>query len=861
MADERLRTRSELKRLFTGLRDKDITDEMMSIAIDSLWRDKLVQRTSGFEFPAHFDSEISFDTSSRIFSIKPWDPLVEGFNPRFGIYSWSNQAVFHRIFDPLEIEIPDEEGLFCVYFDTEPEPGTNQILFYKKNPTEQELKTIYVSKVIVSFIYWNQQNQELLYFGDDRHGSEWNPQTHWYLNRSFAARRKTGLQFSGYSINGDGSNNNDCFFDISAGTILHDDIELEITETTGTIPILYFENHLPRFLSNTGFPYFPNCNTDQIELTTLDSGNFVIFHYFATNEIANTSRKIIAVMGISQYTSLQEAFSSNRAELNEIEKNLPMQGRCYIDSAIFQFSDDYTNDLKSRLIGFVSSLLTESHAPLTIHEDSSAVLEIGADQVLRFIGAPGGTDGREVEMSTSSTHIVWRYVGDVAWTDLVELSTLKGATGDDGNDGREVELSTLNGFVVWRYVGDADWIDLIDISTLQGAPGDDGREVEMRENAGWLEWRYVGDVDWVQLYEVPPTEISTSLSVTGNGLALTPVTLVNDAATPGTYRYYGTNVDGVKGFHLLPFSGDNVYVVYNETELLAAWASAIAYVGRAATIYIGAQITFTANRSFIRTTVDASITFYGIGTIQVWAIQNFVIKVNYVTFRNIGFTTTTQVYITVEGNYASFYSCRWWSEVLSNASFSNMKIAINCTGGITSGTGGITLDGVYHASGWYVSVNNGDIQPFIIQSNSSWVATDSLYINIVRFDALKDFDRFSRVLLVATANAAYKVTGDLTWYYHADQIWPGTGFIRPEAILLKKGSVDDLRADYIPTGTIIKVLGIDINKKIRQDTIPVPSKSSGAELNAGLNDTNFATAKGLKDGKFIGIRSEERRVG
>lgn len=41
MADERQRTKSELKRLFSNLSRKLITDNMMSILIDVLWRDRI----------------------------------------------------------------------------------------------------------------------------------------------------------------------------------------------------------------------------------------------------------------------------------------------------------------------------------------------------------------------------------------------------------------------------------------------------------------------------------------------------------------------------------------------------------------------------------------------------------------------------------------------------------------------------------------------------------------------------------------------------------------------------------------------------------------------------------------------------
>jgi hypothetical protein len=370
MADERIRTKSELKRLFTGLINKPITDEMMSVAIDSLWRDKITQRTGGFFHAGSFDSEISFDLLTQIFTIKPFDPEVDGYIPRFLFYSWSTEAILHRIYDALEIEIPREEGLFCIYFDNESETNSNQVLTIAKNPTIEQLQLLYSSKVIVSFIYWDAENQELVYFGDDRHGSEWNPQLRWYLHKSFAARRKTGLQLSDFVINGDGSLNSHAQFRISAGTILHDDFELEIPASTTTIPIVFCINGASRIAENYGYSVLKGnnrllYNDGLTQLTEAASGNFVIYHYFATNEISNASRKIISVMGTSQYASLQAAFTGNRAELNDIETYIPMQGRCYIDSAIFQTSDNYTNSDKARIVGFVRSLWPEVNEYVT----------------------------------------------------------------------------------------------------------------------------------------------------------------------------------------------------------------------------------------------------------------------------------------------------------------------------------------------------------------------------------------------------------------------------------------------------------------------------------------------------------------
>lgn len=54
-------------------------------------------------------------------------------------------------------------------------------------------------------------------------------------------------------------------------------------------------------------------------------------------------------------------------------------------------------------------------------------------------GGTPGKDGREIELQNSGTAIQWRYVGDDAWTDLVQLSALKGEKGDKGDKGDKGE--------------------------------------------------------------------------------------------------------------------------------------------------------------------------------------------------------------------------------------------------------------------------------------------------------------------------------------------------------------------------------------------------------------------------------------
>lgn len=54
-------------------------------------------------------------------------------------------------------------------------------------------------------------------------------------------------------------------------------------------------------------------------------------------------------------------------------------------------------------------------------------------------GGSAGKDGREIELQNNGTAIQWRYEGDDVWTDLVQLSSLKGEKGDKGDKGDKGE--------------------------------------------------------------------------------------------------------------------------------------------------------------------------------------------------------------------------------------------------------------------------------------------------------------------------------------------------------------------------------------------------------------------------------------
>lgn len=78
------------------------------------------------------------------------------------------------------------------------------------------------------------------------------------------------------------------------------------------------------------------------------------------------------------------------------------------------------------------------------------------------------SDGKEVELQRTATHLQWRYTGE-SWTDLLLLSDL------DGTDGKEVELQTTATHIQWRLTGEA-WTNLVALSSLKGDKGDAGAD-------------------------------------------------------------------------------------------------------------------------------------------------------------------------------------------------------------------------------------------------------------------------------------------------------------------------------------------------------------------------------------------------
>lgn len=139
-----------------------------------------------------------------------------------------------------------------------------------------------------------------------------------------------------------------------------------------------------------------------------------------------------------------------------------------------------------------------------------------------------GNSGKEIEIQNDGTAIQWRYVGDADWTEIVELSFLKGETGNTGANGKSVEIAINNGNIQWKYTDNSnEWQTIIAVDDLKGSDGTngttphidsvsgnwfigeqntgvkaggvDGREITLQATADYIQWKYEGDSVWNNL--------------------------------------------------------------------------------------------------------------------------------------------------------------------------------------------------------------------------------------------------------------------------------------------------------------------------------------------------------------------------
>lgn len=346
-------TYSEILRRLKDVPRKGWAEHQVRDLIDTLWREEFINRTSGFDVAGGKDALLSFDPASRILKIEP-------VNRRFAFWQFVFRIAYFKRMEPEEIELPDQEGLYLVYLyrDDDDPSLRRQKLFYVKDPQPPEVEQVYINRVVVAWVYFvpaDMENQATaLYFGDSRHGSQWNPQMHWWQHRTLGSLRVRGLFPENLQVDQDGSVDAHATFGISGGSLFHDDVFLESggMAAPATLPV-FFEagSGVVRYGINPGFAIWAQpgraCYNAQGQLLAADSGNHVVYMIFRTNCLLHP---FISVPGQRQYVTLGEARRRLEEEILQARERMPHSNMLLVGALIYQTSDAYLNSVKSRIV-------------------------------------------------------------------------------------------------------------------------------------------------------------------------------------------------------------------------------------------------------------------------------------------------------------------------------------------------------------------------------------------------------------------------------------------------------------------------------------------------------------------------------
>jgi hypothetical protein len=366
------------------------------------------------------ESDAVFYNINRSFELSP--NVAAGYNT-FYIWQLGTKYLFN---DTQDVQIPNEEGSFYVYFDE----GN---LTYIKNPSDGQVGNLIREKVSVSIVYWNADDNEAVIIGDERHGHIMSSDTHAFLHFTKGAQWLNGLALGDFIIDDSGNDDEDAQFSIGSGVITDEDlinIISAINSTTG-VPIFYLngsQGDLRRY-SEPGFNVLTDITagvgvTGRLVWNNPDSGgigvwgldtvantDFVLAHIFSTNSKIDP---VVSFVGQGDYPTISAARAGAEVEISTIITSYPGPELVPLGTVIFQTRNSYSNSVKSRTrttdigdtyVDWRTSELQPGTAPAA-HPNLASLSWIGsghsgtADTIAGFNGLGTATEYNESDYVT-----------------------------------------------------------------------------------------------------------------------------------------------------------------------------------------------------------------------------------------------------------------------------------------------------------------------------------------------------------------------------------------------------------------------------------------------------------------------------
>lgn len=290
------------------------------------------------------ESIMTFDDASRTLTIAP-------VNDNFKVWVKSKRFVIDQ---PQSVQIPDETGLYFIYFSE-----TGQLAY-------QEDYFTWESEAPTAYIYWDADANTAPYFADERHGIVLDWQTHEYLHRTRGAVLANGFAISNYILNGTGADDADAQFNLSGGTFFDEDLQIDIVHSNNPAPnsfeqdlqgparvgIVYKLNSAWKLDAATNFalkmgltrPYYNSLSSGVWSLTEVSSNRFFNYYIVATH---NFRGPIISLMGQAEYVNLSDAQSEDFGSLNL--SGFPSKEFRFLYKIIFRTAN-YSNAVKSVIV-------------------------------------------------------------------------------------------------------------------------------------------------------------------------------------------------------------------------------------------------------------------------------------------------------------------------------------------------------------------------------------------------------------------------------------------------------------------------------------------------------------------------------
>lgn len=429
--------------------------------VDSIdQRDRVVSEPMGIE--SQFSSEISFDNTTKTFTISPIFGIDE-------FIVWTKGV--RRIIDsPKSVSLGEDPntGIYYIYFDSQGELRAKDTYFDWENDT------------MVAYVYWNKYTQMAPFIADERHGIVLDWQTHEYLHRTRGAVIANGFSIGNFTTSGNGTQDAHAHFDLSNGTFFDEDLQINIIHSNSPventweqdlqgpakIPTFYLETDGWEINTPTNFAL--KQGTSRIKYNLFSGGVWSLVDvptdtWYTTSWIIATNNinyPVICIIGQSAHNKIsdEEARTFNDLSL----PGFPVVEFRPLWKIIWQTDSTYTNTPKARIAAVydirqlsstgVSGIVQSDHGALTglSDDDHLQYVHTSVDRTisanhnitgnLRLSG--GLKDGLNTLgsvgqfLTSDGTTVQWKYPST---TNVLFVSK----DGDDSNSGTSLQNAKL----------------------------------------------------------------------------------------------------------------------------------------------------------------------------------------------------------------------------------------------------------------------------------------------------------------------------------------------------------------------------------------------------------------------------------